>query len=176
MTRTTVRSALLLIAGSLLFHCATATAQTQIHSSSVMHFQMYVTPWINSYGQNVGIRVHYSVGSLMDLPGQAAPYAAVCVAPWGSYAPCLEATAKVWTMTTYSPGSWVIQHVPLNCNTSGIKEVQVHQPYVSSWSGLNFSLFGGSPYRQVNGYPQLFYYGSSDTARLQINGCYQAYY
>ena len=173
MKLTGIRFFIFLFAGFLLFTSGGIVhAQIQYHDSSLGRYQIYATPWYNSYGNKIGVKVHYSIGALQDT-GQPSHYAAVCLNSGSTYAPCVEQSAKVWTKTTsyYSVGYWVTQNVPVSCDYT-VRVIQVHQPYVYSGSTLNFHVYGGSPYQGS----QLFYSGTSDTAKLQIQGCNQIYY
>ncbi|HEX7026672.1 MAG TPA: hypothetical protein VF268_05480 [Gammaproteobacteria bacterium] len=143
-------------------------AASAYYNSSLGRFQAYATTWYNSYGNPIGIRVHYNIGALMDQPSMPSQYAAVCINTGSGYAPCIEQTAKVWTKTTsyYSIGTWVTQNIQMTCNST-VWRVQVHQPYLNYGSTLNFHVSGGSPYQGG----QLFYSGSSDTANFQVSHC-----
>lgn len=145
-------------------------AASAYYSSSLGRFQAYASTWYNSYGNPVGIKVHYSIGELRDRAGYPSHYAAVCINTGSGSGPCIEQTAKAWTKTTsyYSIGTWVTQYIPMTCNST-VWRVQVHQPYVYHGSTLNYHVYGGSPYQ--NG--QLFYSGSSDTANFQVSNCAQ---
>lgn len=160
----------LIVSGLSLF---SGSANAEYEYSSTRNFKIYSDPWYNSAGQMIGVKIYYSVGLLQDT-GRPAHYAAVCVKDGRAYSPCLDPASKVWTRwLSSSIGTWMIQQVPLDCSGAAagrIRDVQVHQPYYFSNSDLNFPLSGGSPYQGT----QLFYRGSSDTAKLQLIGCYQA--
>jgi hypothetical protein len=170
MSRTKLCSVLMLAVGVAAL-VSTSVVNAQTHRPSTLgRYHAYVTTSYNSTGQANGIRVYYSIGALRDN-GQPSHYGAVCVNENTSYSPCIEANAKAWSRQNWNPvGYWVSQFVPLNCNSTSMRLVQVHQPYVASWSTLNFDVYGGSPYRIVNGYQQLFYSGSSDPVSIQVRG------
>jgi hypothetical protein len=144
------------------------TASALYYNSSLGRYQAYVTTWYNSYGNKIGVQVHYNIGELRDRSGYPSHYAAVCVNSGDTYSPCIERNARAWTKTTsyYSIGTWVTQSFEVTCDST-IRQVQVHQPYIYYGSTLNFQVYGGSPYQG----DQLFYSGSSDTANFRIRYC-----
>ncbi len=145
-----------------------ASAQQGVVSSTLGHYQAYVSPWIGSLGTPIGLEVHYSVGALQDLSGPAM-YTAVCfLSPTTPNEACVDPSARVWARTnSYSVGSWLVQTVPLDCANVMYGRVQVLQPYVRYISTLNFAPWGQSPYQGT----QLFFSGSTDTASIITYGC-----
>lgn len=168
MLRTIVRSSLVLIASLSALVCSSAA--NAMFTSSVMNYQAYVTPKYDNYGNKVGIIVHYSIGALRDTGG-AAHYSAVCVNQGNTYAPCVEQSAKAWSRDNWSPaGYWVSQTIGMLCDGT-LRKVQIHQPYISQGSYVNFHVWNSSPYRLNNGYQQLFYSGSSDSITIPVQYC-----
>ncbi|TQV78929.1 hypothetical protein FKG94_13025 [Exilibacterium tricleocarpae] len=156
----------------LLTLTAAVQAQTYVNSS-LNRYQAYAQPLYDSWGNKVGITVHYSIGALFSAPGSPSHYSAVCIKVGTSSGnPCIDraSSVRVWTSTSGSIGSWRSRNIMMNCNSTTNAVVQFHQPYIGPpGSVLNFYRSDSPAY--WNG--QLFYSGSSDSAKLQIAGCEQ---